>query len=85
MCWEGQNTCNFLTFVHTTAIAYHQNHEALIDFLPICNSSCVHKRQKITSMIHWICSAAIRGESSMPELIWSWRAGKGRKGQDRAG
>ena len=27
-----------LTFVNTTAIAYHQNYEALTDFLPICNS-----------------------------------------------
>jgi len=36
------STRNFLTFVNTTAIAYHQNHEALTDFLPICNSSRVY-------------------------------------------
>ena len=43
------STRNFLTFVNTTAIAYHRNPEALVDFLPIWNSGCVHKRQKITS------------------------------------
>ena len=43
------NTRNFLTFVNTTAIAYHQNHETLTDCLPICNRSRVYKRQKITS------------------------------------
>ena len=31
-----------MTFVNTTAIAYYQNHEAPADFLPVCNSSCVH-------------------------------------------
>jgi len=30
-------------------IAYHQNPEALVDSLPLCNSSCVYGRQKITS------------------------------------
>ena len=39
----------FLTFVNTAPMVYHQNHEALTDFLFICNSSCVRKRQKITS------------------------------------
>ena len=30
-----------MTFVNTSAIAYRQNHEAPINFLPVCNSSCV--------------------------------------------
>ena len=45
------NTRNFLTLVNTTAIAYHQNPEVLVEFLPICNSSCAHKRQEITSTV----------------------------------
>jgi len=48
---QARCTRNFLTFVNTTAIAYHQNHDALTDFLPICNSSRVYKRQKITSTV----------------------------------
>ena len=43
-------TCNFLTFANMTAIACHRNIEVPGNFLPICNSSCVRKRQKITSM-----------------------------------
>ena len=34
------HTRNVLTFVNTTIIAYHQNHQALADFLPVCNSRC---------------------------------------------
>jgi len=45
------STRNFLTFVNTTAIAYGQKPAAPADFLPICNSSRVYKRQKITSTI----------------------------------
>ena len=33
-----------------TAIACYRNIEVPGNFLPICNSSCVRKRQKITSM-----------------------------------
>jgi len=47
-------TPNCLTFVKTTAIAYHQKPEALVHFLPICNSSCFYKRQEIRSS-SWIC------------------------------
>jgi len=43
------STRNFLTFANTTAIAYRKNLEAPGNFSPICNSSCVCKRQKITS------------------------------------
>jgi len=43
-------TRNFLTFANTTAIAYHQNLAALGTFLPVCNSSCVRKHQKITTI-----------------------------------
>ena len=43
------HTRNFLTFVNTTAIACYQNIAAPGDFLPVCNSSRVYKRQKITS------------------------------------
>ena len=42
-------TRNFLTFVNTTAIACYQNIAAPGNFLPVCNSSRVYKRQKITS------------------------------------
>ena len=49
--WPGTSTRNFLTFVNTTAIACHQNPEALVVFLPVCNSSRVYKRQKITSTV----------------------------------
>ena len=42
-------TRNVLTFVNTTTIACHQNPEALANSLPVCNSSCIHKRQDITS------------------------------------
>jgi len=45
------DTRNFLTFVKTTAIACHQNLEALAHFLPICNSGRFYKRQKITSSV----------------------------------
>ena len=48
-CQKEIPTRNFLTFVNTTAIACHQNPEALVVFLPVCNSSRVYKRQKITS------------------------------------
>jgi len=44
-------TRNFLTFANTTAIAYRKNLEAPGNFSPICNSSCVCKRQKITSIV----------------------------------
>jgi len=48
--FDGQkSTRNFLMFVDTAAIACHQNPEALVDSMPICNSSRVHKRQKNTS------------------------------------
>ena len=46
---DPASTPNCLTFVKTTAIAYHQNPEALVDFLPICNSSRFYKRQAIRS------------------------------------
>jgi len=55
--WPG-GTRNFLTFVNTTAIACHQNPEALVDFLPVCNSSRVYKRQKITSTVSAVECAA---------------------------
>jgi len=42
-------TRNFLTFVNTTAIAYGQKIDKSLRILVSCNSSCVHKRQKITS------------------------------------
>ena len=42
-------TRNVLTFVNTTAIAYRQNHEAPADFLPIYNSTGVHKRHVFAS------------------------------------
>ena len=51
-------TPNCLTFVKTTAIAYHQNPEALVDFLPICNSSRFYKIQAIRSTgtsTDWSC------------------------------
>ena len=38
------STRNSLTLVNTTAIAYHQNLGVPTDFLPVGNSSCVHKR-----------------------------------------
>ena len=44
-------TRNFLTFVNTTTIVYGQKPAAPADFLPICNSSRVYKRQKITSTV----------------------------------
>jgi len=44
-------TRNFLTFVNPTAIACHHNPEALVDFLPVYNSSRVYKRQRITSSL----------------------------------
>jgi len=40
---------NVLPFVSTTTIEYQQNLEAPADFLPICNSGCVHKHQDTTS------------------------------------
>ena len=46
------STRNFLTFANTTDIAYRKNLEAPGNFSPICNSSCVCKRQKITSRVH---------------------------------
>jgi len=56
-------TRNFLTFANTTAIAYRKNLEAPDNFSPICNNSCVCKRQKITSIIlvplllrHYLCT-----------------------------
>jgi len=56
---------NFLKFVNTTAIAYRRNPEALVDSLPICNSSCVYKCQKITSTtkIMPIATLAVAGGS----------------------
>ena len=38
-----------MTFVNIAAIAYRRNHEAPADFLPACNSSCVHKRYVFAS------------------------------------
>ena len=38
-------------FANTTAIAYHQSLAALGTLSPVCNSSCVRKRQKITSTL----------------------------------
>jgi len=43
------STRNSLTFVNTTAIAYGQKIGQIIMILVVCNSSCVYKRQKITS------------------------------------
>ncbi|KAG0130218.1 hypothetical protein HOY82DRAFT_383988 [Tuber indicum] len=45
------STRNFLTFVNTTAIAYGQKICRSLRILVVCNSSCVHKRQKITSIL----------------------------------
>ena len=45
----GNTTRKRTTFVNTTAIAYRQNHEAPADFLPVYNSSCVHKRHAFAS------------------------------------
>ena len=53
------STRNFLTFVNTTAIACHQNPEALVVFLPVCNSSRVYKRQKITSTLSHDCLLSV--------------------------
>ena len=47
------STRNFLMFVNTTSSSYHQNPEALVDLLPICNSNYVHKHRKITSTWHY--------------------------------
>jgi len=55
------STRNFLTFVKATAIACHQNPEALVDFSPVCNSSRVYKRQKIASMGFWGLGSGVRG------------------------
>jgi len=46
-----ETTRNFLTFVNTTAIAYGQGISRSRRFLPICNSSRVYKRRKITSTV----------------------------------
>jgi hypothetical protein len=43
-------TRNVLTFVNTTAIAYRQKFSFFALILASCNSSCVHKRQDITSI-----------------------------------
>jgi len=45
----SESTRNVLTFVNTTAIAYGQKPAAPVGFLPICSSSCVHKRQSKAS------------------------------------
>ncbi|RPA89339.1 hypothetical protein L873DRAFT_1822990 [Choiromyces venosus 120613-1] len=42
-------TRNFLTFVNTTAIAYGQKTGRSPKISVVRNSSCAHKRQKITS------------------------------------
>ena len=42
---------NFLALAKTTAITYHQNIAAPGNFSPVCNSSCIRKRQEITSML----------------------------------
>jgi len=44
-------TRNVLTFVSTTAIAYGQKIGRSLLILVVCNSSCVHKRQGITSSV----------------------------------
>ena len=44
-----------LTFVNTTAISYGQNISRSRRILLACNSSCVHKRQDITSISEY-CS-----------------------------
>jgi len=61
------STRNFLTFVNTTAIACHQNLEALVVFLPVCNSSRVYKRQKITST----CTSAVLAGAAEAECCFS--------------
>jgi len=63
-------TRNFLTFVNTTAIACHQNPEALVVFLPVCNSSRVYKRQKITSILYYTIRIAIIFLRGLPRT-WS--------------
>jgi len=50
--YSDSTTRNFLTFANTTAIAYRQNLAAPVNFSPLCNSSCVRKRQKITSTVY---------------------------------
>ena len=50
-CGTGART--FLTFLYTAAIAYHQNHKALTDYLPICNTTHIYKRQKIMPIRHY--------------------------------
>jgi len=64
---SGAYTRNFLTFVNTTAIACYQNIAAPGDFLPVCNSSRVYKRQKITSTV----VMAKTGK------LWTWLAPTG--------
>jgi len=56
-------THNFLTFVNTTAIACHHNPEALVDFLPVYNSSRVYKRQKIKSSLFEYLGTKLCGKS----------------------
>jgi len=45
------STCNFLAFVNTTTIASGQRIDQSLRILVVCNSSCVYKRQKITSTL----------------------------------
>jgi len=73
---EESCTRDFLPFMNTTAIAYHQNREVLTDFLPVCISRCVHKRQKITSSNScapcWRCGnvgCIARVEQGLPERV----------------
>ena len=52
------STPNCLTFVkRLLLIAYHQKPEALVHFLPICNSSCSYKRHAIRSMVQYRCAS----------------------------
>ena len=56
------NTCNFLTSVKTTAIAYGQNIEAPGNSSPICNSICFYKRLGITSSTSMHCEKGGKGD-----------------------
>ena len=53
MTLPSKSTRNFLTFVNTTTIAYHQNTgaQAPVDCLPVFSGS-VHGHQKTTSRVN---------------------------------
>ena len=67
------STRNVLTFLNTTTIAY-QNHAAPEYFLPVCNSSCVHKRQDTPSTVQ---------VQELDQVYW-FKPGHPTKGKARA-